>query len=277
MKIRFEELSFKYDNTPVQRNVLESLNFEILEHDFVGIIGASGSGKTTLIQHFTGLLQPSSGRVLIDGQELNSAGMDLGDLRTRIGIVFQFPESQLFEETVYADVAFGPQNMGLSEAEVHDRVEESLRLVGLDADHFSKRSPFHLSEGEKRRVAIAGVIAMNPDVLILDEPTACLDPEGIRIIEEILRGLHRLGKQIIIVSHHMDFVVRLCNRIIVLQNGKLIYDGDKKSIFNQTRMLNRANILLPRVLQVIKRLFDHGVIENSDIFTASELRKVLTA
>ncbi len=276
MRIRFEDVTFHYENMPVRRNVLESLTFEIGEDDFVGIIGASGSGKTTLIQHVTGLLLPSSGRVLIDGRPLAGEGVDLGDIRARIGIVFQFPESQLFEETVYADVAFGPRNLGLSEEEIKHRVDESLRLVGLETDHFAERSPFHLSEGEKRRVAIAGVIAMNPDVLILDEPTACLDPEGVRIIEEILRGLYRLGKQIVIVSHHMDFIVRLCNRIIVLQNGKMIYDGDKRSIFARSEVLMQANILIPRVMQVAKRLFDNHVIENGDIFSAVELRKLLT-
>lgn len=275
MRIRFEDVSFKYTNTPNERNVLDSLTFELNPEDIVGIIGASGSGKTTLIQHFTGLLEPSSGRVLIDDEESGRVGIDPASMRNRIGIVFQFPENQLFEETVFDDVAFGPRNMGLGESEIQQRVEESLDLVGLSVKEFGTRSPFHLSEGEKRRVAIAGVIAMNPDMLVLDEPTACLDPRGVKIIEDILKGLHRLGKQIVIVSHHMDFIIRLCNRLIVLQNGKIVYDGGKGDIFEKTDLMMRANILIPRLMQVVKRLNDFEVIKKSDVYSANELKTLL--
>lgn len=247
MKIKIENLSFSYNVlSEDKRQVLADISFEIGENELVGIIGHSGSGKTTLIQHFTGLLKPTSGKVWVDGQDLWGHKIDLSAIRRKIGIVFQFPETQLFEEKVFEDIAFGPKNLGLSKEEITSRVRKALELIGLDFDLYEKRNPHKLSEGEKRRVALAGVIAMNPKMLVLDEPTAGLDPSGIRYMNQILKKFYHLGKTVIIVSHNLDEVVRLVERVLILDKGKLVFDGKKEELFSGHNILEKLKISRPR-------------------------------
>lgn len=248
MKIKFENVCFSYhSNLPEKRDVLKNINFELATGECIGIIGPSGSGKTTLLQHFTGLLRPSSGKIFVDHQDIWSKGYSLSDLRRKIGLVFQFPESQLFEETVAADVGFGPKALGLTDAEIHTRVDEALRLVGMNSDTFSERSPLHLSEGEKRRVAIAGVLAMAPNVLILDEPTACLDPAGVKLVLQILERLHQQGITIVMVTHNLEAILQLVSRSLIMNHGEILFDGAKDELFSNPATLALIDIELPRV------------------------------
>jgi energy-coupling factor transport system ATP-binding protein len=253
MRLTIEDLCYQYrQTTPTVRRALDHVSLEITDREFVAIVGPTGSGKTTLIQHFTGLLRPTAGRVLIDGEELPTHGPALAALRRRIGIVFQFPELQLFEETVFADVAFAPRKLGASEQEVSKRVDSALRAVGLDPQAVAHRSPHRLSEGEKRRVALAGVLAMNPEVLVLDEPTAGLDPGGVRRIAGILRNLHQAGKTIVLVSHNIDLVYGLVQRIIVLAAGRVQFDGAKEELLHHEPLLSMHGLALPRLVRVLR-------------------------
>jgi len=229
--------------------VLRGVTFAIEPGEFVAIVGPSGSGKTTLIQHFTGLLKPTRGKVLIDGADVNGPGVDLVQLRRRVGLVFQFPELQLFEETVWRDVAFAPRNYGFPPDEVERRVRAALDAVGLDADVFGPRNPHQLSEGERRRVALAGVLSMDPEVLVLDEPTAGLDPGGVHKLEELLKRLHSMGKTVVLVSHHMDVVARCCPRIIALQAGEIAFDGPREQFFEDEQKLRLMGLEMPRLLR----------------------------
>jgi len=258
MNIKIENLSFSYSLLSTEKKeVLSDISFEIGDNELVGITGHSGSGKTTLIQHFTGLLKPTKGKVWIDGQDLWGSKIDLSAIRRKIGIVFQFPETQLFEEHVFEDVAFGPKNLGLSEAEVASRVKKALELVGFDFDTYRKRNPHQLSEGEKRRVALAGVFAMKPSALVLDEPTAGLDSSGIQYMNQILKKFHHSGKTIIIVSHNLDEIVKLAERILILHKGRLVFDGSKNELVFEHNILEKLNINKPRcciLFKMIKRV-----------------------
>ena len=233
MSIQVRNLSHIYSKgMPDEQLALSNINFDIYDGEIVGVIGHTGSGKSTLLQHLNGLLKPDSGTIMIGNTDITAPGVALKEIRRRVGLVFQYPEYQLFEETVAQDVAFGPKNLGLSEAEIADRVEEALELVGLDYEDIKDRSPFDLSGGQKRRVAIAGVIAMKPHVLILDEPTAGLDPGAHQDILEMIEEVHGAqNNNIIFVSHNMADVASLSDKVMVLDNGKLVMVGTPQEVF----------------------------------------------
>lgn len=274
MKIRFENVCYHYNAKLPEKNlVLNDINLEVTDGEFVGIIGPSGSGKTTLLQHFTGLLRPTSGRVYIDGQNIWNKNYPLNELRKRIGLVFQFPESQLFEETVYSDVAFGPTMLKLSEHEIDMRVNEALKLVGMKEEKIKNRSPHQLSEGEKRRVAIAGVLAMAPEVLVLDEPTACLDPAGVKSMIQILKQLHENGTTIIMITHNLDVIVQLAQRIIVLNQGQICYDGKRETIFVDSKFLKSVDLEAPRIIKLCQFLHRMDIPLQVNLFSIDELKE----
>ena len=225
MSIRVENLKHIYEKgMPTESLALDDVSFEVEDRQLFGIIGHTGSGKSTLLQHLNGLLKPDEGKIEIGGVDITEPGISMTEIRKRIGLVFQYPEYQLFEETVAKDVAFGPKNLGLSEAEAEERVREALELVGLDYELFKDRSPFDLSGGQKRRVAIAGVIAMKPEVLILDEPTAGLDPKAHKDVLAMVEEVHRItGNITILVSHNMADIARLSDKILVIDNGRSFF------------------------------------------------------
>lgn len=235
MSIQVKNLTHIYsEGMPYQTIALEDISFEIADGSFVGIIGHTGSGKSTLIQHLNGLLKPNSGTILVDGLDITDASVSLRDIRQRIGLVFQYPEYQLFEETVEKDVAFGPQNLGLPEDLIGERVREALHLVGLSYEDVGQRSPFDLSGGEKRRVAIAGVIAMRPKVLILDEPTAGLDPKAHKDILNLIERVHREeNNTIILVSHNMGDIAALSEKVLVMHKGRMVMEGTPGEVFKK--------------------------------------------
>jgi len=278
LEIRLENVWYRYDGVLAPDvDVLRDVSLTIGQGEFVGLVGRSGSGKTTLLQHFTALLVPTRGRVLVDGVDVNQRGVDLAEIRRRIGLVFQFPEMQLFEETVAKDVAFGPRNLGLAEEAVDERVRTALQQVGLDPGVFWNRSPHRLSEGEKRRVALAGVLAMQPEVLVLDEPTAGLDPRGTATIEGILVGLHAQGKTIVLVSHNMDLVARRCQRVVALQRGKVVFDGPKGAFFEDERLVHELGLKLPRLLVWWQKKRSKYPELPSAVYSLDELRRVVQA
>jgi|YelNatPaOPRAMG01_1025707.scaffolds.fasta_scaffold00016_91 energy-coupling factor transport system ATP-binding protein len=276
MIIELERIWFSYDGLlPEQRPALREVSFSIRRGEFVGLVGPSGSGKTTLMLHLTGLLKPQRGKVLVDGVDVNAPGVDLVCLRRRIGLVFQFPETQLFEETVWEDVAFGPRNLGLPPEEVAKRVRQALERVGLDPERFGARNPHQLSEGERRRVALAGVVAMEPEVLVLDEPTAGLDPQGVRLLEQFLRKFHSGGGTVVLISHHLDFVARSCSRIVALHRGQVVFDGPRDAFFADETLLREMGLRLPRLLHwwCTKRL-RHPQLP-PQVYSLEEVRRVL--
>jgi energy-coupling factor transport system ATP-binding protein len=256
-----------------EHRALSGVSFRIERGEMAALVGASGSGKTTLIQHFNGLLLPSSGRVRVMGMDPAASKKRLGGLRRKVGLVFQFPELQLFEETVEKDVAFGLKSFGLSETDARKRVRGALEMVGLDCRSFGRRTPFHLSGGEKRRAALAGILVMEPEVLVLDEPTAGLDWEGTRHVEDILQAYHRSGRTVVFVSHDMDLVARLADRVLVLSKGKLVFDGRKSDLFRQGALLKQAGLTLPHVVRFMRRLRRKGLPVRTDVFTVEEARK----
>lgn len=246
MKLEFDQVSFHYADLAQQSSeVLQNISLTIHENECLAIVGPSGSGKTTLLQHFTGLLTPHKGRVLCDGSDIASKGYNLTALRRRVGLVFQFPENQLFEETVFKDVAFGPLKMGLDRSELMQRVRHALESVGLDFDGLEKRSPFTLSEGEKRRTAIAGILAMDPEIIAFDEPTAGLDPKSVLLLKDMSKGLLRQGKTVVVVTHHMDFVASISDRVVVMWQGRIIFDGTPVQLFRDRELLKRAGLEVP--------------------------------
>jgi energy-coupling factor transport system ATP-binding protein len=259
--------------TPYEKVALEDVNLKIDSGEFVGIIGHTGSGKSTLIQHFNGLLKPSSGKVYINGMDV--AGKNLKELRRQVGIVFQYPEHQLFEETVFKDVAFGLVKQGLPEKEIAAGVKQALSTVGLPESILDK-SPFELSGGQRRRVAIAGVLAINPNILVLDEPTAGLDPRGKDEIFDFISYLHKSrGITIILVSHSMEDVAKLTKRVVVMNNGRIEMEGFTWDIFRNTDRLEKIGLSAPQISYLMKRL--KAVIPqlNEDIFTVQEAKKEL--
>lgn len=276
MQIEFRQVHYHYQG-PFTGNhkALENINLTISDNELIALVGPTGSGKTTLIQHLNGLLRPTAGKVVIDTQDLTNKKLDLTALRRKIGLVFQFPEAQLFEETVFADVAFGPKNLGLTPPQIETAVSSALQQVNLNPHQFGPRSPFHLSEGEKRRVAIAGVLAMNPVLLALDEPTAGLDPSGVHIIENILCQLHRNGKTILLITHNMDLVARIAHRVIALKKGKIIWDGDKKAFFADAQILGSAGLDLPRIVKILDRYRGKGLELDRDIFSLADLQRFI--
>lgn len=250
---------------------ITNVSLEIEAGEFVGIIGPTGSGKSTLIQHFNGLLLPSSGKVFVDGVDLTAKDTQLRLIRQKVGMVFQYPEHQLFGETVLEDVGFGPRNGGLSEEKVIERVRKALAYVGLDYETLKDHSPFELSGGQKRRVAIAGVLAMEPAVLILDEPTAGLDPEGREEILQEIKQLHtERGITVVLVTHSMEDAARLVDRLIVMEKGSLVLDGSVVEVFRQAEKLKEMGLGVPQVTELMHELKAKGLDVNTDIFTVEE-------
>ena len=261
MSIRVEHLTHIYDKgLPTEQIALEDINFTVADGELLGVIGHTGSGKSTLLQHLNGLLKPSSGRVLVGDVDITAPGVSMVEIRKRIGLVFQYPEYQLFEETVAKDVAFGPKNLGLSEQEIDERVREALELVGLDYEQIKERSPFELSGGQKRRVAIAGVVAMRPEVLILDEPTAGLDPKAHHDVLEMVQEVQRrTGNIIILVSHNMADIARVSDKIIVIDSGHLVTTGTPQEVFAQKELLRGVGLDLPPITEFTETLREKGM------------------
>lgn len=276
--MRVEDLTHTYgENTPFCRSAVQNVNMEIMRGEFLGIIGHTGSGKSTLIQHLNGLLKPTGGRILLEGRDIWAEPKQIRDVRFRVGLVFQYPEYQLFEETVYKDVAFGPKNMGLDEKEIDRRVRSAIAFSGLGEDLLDK-SPFDLSGGQKRRVAIAGVIAMEPDVLILDEPSAGLDPAGRRSMLENIRRYHReKGTTVVMVSHSMDEVAENVDHIVVLANAGVVMSGTPHEVFSRAQELIDVGLNVPQVTQVAMALVKQGVGIDPAVYTVAALRDALLA
>lgn len=260
MSIQVRNLSHIYSpGMPEEHQALSNVNFDVYDGEVVGIIGHTGSGKSTLLQHLNGLLKATEGSIVIGGVDITEPGVSMRDIRRRVGLVFQYPEYQLFEETVAKDVAFGPKNLGLSQEETEQRAEEAIELVGLDYEAIKDRSPFDLSGGQKRRVAIAGVIAMKPQVLILDEPTAGLDPGAHKDILKMIRQVHESqGGIIIFVSHNMADVAQLSDKVIVMSEGKAVMVGTPKEVFSQKDRLAGLGLGVPPVTELMYSLRERG-------------------
>lgn len=276
MSIKVSNLTYIYnEEMPFSSKALDDISFEIKDGDFVGLIGHTGSGKSTLIQHLNGLLKPSSGKIFINDFDITNNEVNLTDIRKRVGVVFQYPEYQLFEETIEKDIAFGPSNLDLDEDEIKNRVKVSMESVGLDYEEYKDKSPFDLSGGQKRRVAIAGVIAMNPEVLILDEPTAGLDPGGRDEIFNVIKRLHKENNMTIILSSHsMDDMAKIANTIIVMNKGKIEFMGTPKEVFKgNTDRLKSIGLDIPQVLELAIKLREKGFNIKDDILTIKEAKE----
>ncbi len=276
--LQIENLTHTYsEGTPFQRSAVEGLSMTVGAGEFLGIIGHTGSGKSTLIQHLNGLLQPTSGRILLAGKDIWAEPKKIREVRCAVGLVFQYPEYQLFEETVYKDIAFGPKNMGLDEAEIDRRVRDAAAFVGL-REELLEKSPFELSGGQKRRVAIAGVIAMEPKVLVLDEPTAGLDPQGRDAILAQIQAYHRArGAAVVLVSHSMEEIARNVDRIVVLSGGKVYMEGTPEKVFARAHELEQVGLDVPQVTKIAAALRARGMDIDTAVYTVEALeRKLLT-
>lgn len=276
--LQIENLTHTYsEGTPFQRSAVEGLSMTVGAGEFLGIIGHTGSGKSTLIQHLNGLLQPTSGRILLAGKDIWAEPKKIREVRCAVGLVFQYPEYQLFEETVYKDIAFGPKNMGLDEAEIDRRVRDAAAFVGL-REELLEKSPFELSGGQKRRVAIAGVIAMEPKVLVLDEPTAGLDPQGRDAILAQIQAYHRArGAAVVLVSHSMEEIARNVDRIVVLSGGKVYMEGTPEKVFARAHELEQVGLDVPQVTKIAAALRARGMDVDTAVYTVEALeRKLLT-
>ncbi|WP_277218217.1 energy-coupling factor transporter ATPase [Peptoniphilus vaginalis] len=261
---------------PFEKKAVDDISLKIEENEFIGLIGHTGSGKSTFIQHLNGLLKPSSGEIIIDGTRVDKSGSNLTDLRKKVGLVFQYPEYQLFEETIERDIAFGPKNLDISEEEVQERVKASMESVGLDYETYKDKSPFELSGGLKRRVAIAGVLAMEPRVLILDEPTAGLDPRGRDEILSEIKSIHEDRKiTVILVSHSMEDVAKIAERIIVFDKGKVFLDGEPREIFRNEDKLLGVGLGIPQITSLMRTLKKKGLDINEDAITVEEAKESL--
>lgn len=270
-QIIIDHLSCIYDaDTNHPHKAIDDISLVIHENEFIGLIGHTGSGKSSLIQHLNALITPTSGTIYFDGEDIHEKGYSKTQLRSKVGLVFQYPEHQLFEETVYKDVCFGPRNLGLSEGEIELRAVEALHMVGLPND-FYYDSPLHLSGGQKRRVAIAGVLAMRPDVLILDEPTAGLDPMGRNDILELIKKMHdETNMTIILVSHSMEDVANYVSRIIAMDHGKIAFDGSPVEVFRHYKELEEIGLAAPQVTYIMHNLKERGHLVNTDIISINE-------
>ena len=272
MSIRAEHVNYVYsEGTAYERHALKDVSFEITDGEFVGIIGHTGSGKSTLIQHLNGLVKATSGQIIYNGRNIYEKDFPMKELRTHVGLVFQYPEHQLFESTVLEDVMFGPKNQGLTPEQAKERALEALQLVRLKEKYYNA-SPFELSGGQKRRAAIAGVLAMKPDVLILDEPTAGLDPKGRDDILNQIARLHEHGLTVILVSHSMEDVANYVDRVLVMSQGELRYDGTPKEVFRQYRELQKIGLSAPQVTIAMNRLHEAGIPVDTDITTIEEAK-----
>lgn len=269
--MKLENVSFTYSpNTAYEIHALKNINLEIHDGEFIGLIGHTGSGKSTLVQHFNGLMKATSGTIYYNGENIYAEGYSMKQLRSNVGLVFQYPEHQLFEVDVLADVCFGPKNQGLSKEEAEERAKRALSMVGLREKYY-KQSPFELSGGQKRRVAIAGVLAMEPDVLILDEPTAGLDPKGRDEILEQIKKLHEENHiTIILVSHSMEDVAKYVGRIIVMNQGEAMFDGTPKEVFSHYKELEQVGLAAPQVTYIMNALAEKGFGVSTDATTIEE-------
>ena len=276
MGIRAEHLSYTYGGgTALELPALRDVSFEIPDGQFVGLIGHTGSGKSTLIQHLNGLIRATGGKLFVDGENIYEKGYNMRALRTKVGLVFQYPEHQLFEIDVFKDVCFGPKNMGLPQAEIEQRAKEALAMVGL-TEKFYKKSPFELSGGQKRRVAIAGVLAMKPKVLVLDEPTAGLDPRGRDEILDRVKALNsEWGLTVILVSHSMEDVAKYADRLLVMSGGEKRFDGTPKEVFKHYEELEELGLSAPQVSYLVQRLRRAGMPLSDEITTVAEARDAL--
>lgn len=274
MSIVIEHLNYVYmAGGPYETKALYDVNLTISDGEFIGLIGHTGSGKSTLVQHLNGLIMPTSGRVLVDGMDLADKATDRRAIRQRVGLVFQYPENQLFEETVEKDIAFGPKNLGLGEEEIARRVKDAMRRVALDYDALHERSVFELSGGQMRRVAIAGVLAMEPQVLVLDEPCAGLDPRGREEILGLIRDLHReSGATIVMVSHSMDDVASLAERVIVMNHGEVVMDGAPRDVFSCGEELRGMGLDVPQAVQLAAKLRGRGFDIPEGIYRIEEIK-----
>ena len=274
MSIKIENLTYVYmPKTPFEKKALDNVSLEIEDGEFLAVIGHTGSGKSTLIQHLNGLLKPASGKIYVDGTDITDKDTKLVDIRKKVGLVFQYPEYQLFEETIAKDIAYGPSNLGLNEDEILKRVKKSMEMVGLNYEEYKDISPFELSGGQKRRVAIAGVIAMEPKVLILDEPTAGLDPAGRDDILEQIKLLHeKYNMTIILVSHSMEDVGKLAEKIIVMNDGHVELQGKPKDVFKEIDTLEKIGLAVPQVTYLMRELKKKGFNVSEDIFTVQNAK-----
>lgn len=279
MLLRLDNVSYIYKvGTPYQVYALQDVSLSIDKGEFVGLIGHTGSGKSTLLQHFNGLLLPHRGKVYVDGVDLTQPRVNLRQVRQKVGLVFQYPEHQLFEETVFNDIAFGPRNLGLDESQVTQRVKEAMDMVGLSFSDMRDRSPFALSGGQMRRVAIAGVLAMKPEMLVLDEPTAGLDPRGRDDILEQIAQLHReTGVTVVLVSHSMEDVARYAQRILVMYQGQVVMEGTARQIFARGNELAQWGLEVPAVCRLMQNLRKRGKKVRHDIITVEEARDEIVA
>lgn len=273
MPIILDKVSHIYgEDTTMAVKALDKISLVIPDGQFIGLIGHTGSGKSTLVQHLNGLMRATSGNIYFNGQDIDESDFDKKMLRSKVGLVFQYPEHQLFETDVFSDVCFGPKNLGLSKKEIELRAYEALKLVGLEDEYFYQ-SPFDLSGGQKRRVAIAGVLAMKPDVLILDEPTAGLDPKGRdEILDQILKLKVETGITVLLVSHSMDDVAKYVDRIIVMNQGSILYDDIPKEVFKHYQELEAIGLAAPQVTYIMKELRDHGYDVSDEITTIEEAK-----
>jgi len=277
LPITLEHLSHTYQaGSPFQATAIKDISLEILDGELLALIGHTGSGKSTLAQHLNGLLQPTQGRVLLDGKDINAKETDKRAVRFQVGLVFQYPEQQLFEESVKKDIAFGPRNMGLSEQEIDSRVREAMDRIGLPYDEIAEKSPFELSGGQMRRVALAGVLAMKPRILVLDEPTAGLDPRARDFLIKDVEALHRGGTTVVMISHSMDDVARLATRIAVLEKGGLDMVGSPQEVFSQVEHLTKMGLDVPQASKLRYMLLQDG-LELPDCYLLDDLASSLSA
>lgn len=270
--ISIRNVSYIYNKgLPFEKRALDDVSLDIGEGEFIALVGHTGSGKSTLVQHLNGLMEPTEGEILYDGVNYREKGNSIAVLRQKVGLVFQYPEYQLFEETIAKDIAYGPKNLGLSDEEVEDRVRRAMEKVGLDYDQKGEQSPFALSGGQKRRVAIAGILAMEPEILVLDEPTAGLDPRGSREILEEIRGIFEsTGTTIVLVSHSMEEVARLASRMIVMDRGRVSMDGTPREIFAREKELRAIGLGVPQVRRTMTDLVEKGIAIKEDCITVDE-------
>ncbi len=277
-KIKVENVSYIYSQgTPFEVTALDNVSIEIKEKTITGIIGHTGSGKSTLVQMFNGLVKPTSGRILLDGEDIWAKPREIGRVRFRVGLVMQYPEYQLFEDTVIEDISFGPKNMGLDEDEIRIRVKEAAEFVGLPIELLAK-SPFDLSGGQKRRAAIAGVMAMRPEVLVLDEPAAGLDPAGRNaIFDGIKKYAEATGAAVIIVSHSMDDMAKYCEELVVLSSSRVAMSGKRKDVFSRSEELEGIGLGVPQITKLIMLLHERGIDISPDIYTVDEAETALAA
>ena len=277
MSITINHVTHIYNpGTAMAKTALDDVSMEFHDGEFIGLIGHTGSGKSTLIQHLNALLKPTSGEILLNGENIHQDKKRLKEIRQRVGLVFQYPEHQLFEMTVYQDVAYGPTNLGLSEEEIDRRVREVLEVVGMGEETYEK-SPFELSGGQKRRVASAGILAMQPEVLVLDEPTAGLDPKGRDEILDAVQEMHRrLGLLVVRVSHSMEDVARLADRIFVMHQGKVAFSGTPKEVFSHAKELEQIGLAAPQVSYILEGLRQKGFSLPKDIYTIEEAAKAIS-